>query len=294
MVSVPRWVRTARAWVEPHVKADENASQYRAFRLRMVRAWPSLTAKTWAPLFKRAREHGQDLESEESQWGCGGLPAVLLETAYMWAEEWHSQESASKRTRELADEVRKLDADIASLALRLEAVLRRKSDIAEYEGIHSDWPDPGISLLALIRETVRRAPAFEARVRGPLEAFVRSGRQTSASTPRLADLLAIVAEGEPGPVWTTHGDDRASLDAPAGGAIEGPSASVRRFFGQVDDLRMSDRYGRDLRPLDWLTASGIAELLSASIGADAVNGPINEGQIKKLRARYKREVDTDE
>lgn len=293
MVDFPYWARITLKWVRPrHGSPNERRSRHLQIRGRFLSSWPLLMRKTWTPLFARAAKAGQDLDDYSSLWGRGGLPALVLEVAYRWAEERMADEAATANVRATADELRRIDGDILATAGRLEALLRRKEEIAEHEGLHTEWAEPGLSVPALLRETSRRFPSFESRVSAPLDDFVRIARGTSVTTPELADILAVVCESTPGPLWATHGDDQASINLPVKGVSPaGPAASIRRFFGQLDETSMLDSRGRRLRPLDWLSAEGIATLLCVAAGSDPENGPINMGQVKKLRTRYKNEDD---
>lgn len=171
----------------------------------------------------------------------------------------------------------------------MHALLVRRADLRERHGLDSDWGHPGLNLLDLVREAVARRPEFAARVWRPLDEFVRAGHVTSAPSPSLADVLTLVLEGGGGPVETGHADDRASLGLPAGSAKDGKAASVRRFLAAVDELAVFDEFGRELRPIEWLTGGGIGLLLSIVSGHDPESGPFNARQIGTLRTRFLRE-----
>lgn len=293
MVDFPYWARRALKWVRPCRGAiAERGNRHRQIRGRFRAGWPVLMRKTWTPLFAKAKKHGQDLDDFSSLWGRGGLPAEMLEVAYWWADERMADDPATAKVRATADELRRIDDDIIATAQQLEILLRRKGEIAEREGLRSEWGEPGLSLPGLLREVSRRFPSFNSRVSAPLDAFLRIARGTSVTKPQLADILAIVCEARPGPVWATHGDDQASINLPEKGVSPaGVAADVRRFFGQLDETSRFDNRGRHLRPLDWLTAEGIATLLSVAAGIDPANSFVNAEQVKKLRSRYKREID---
>lgn len=293
MVDFPYWARIALKWVRPcHGEIAERGSRHRQIRGRFVSNWPVLMRKTWPPLFARAKAAGQDLDDFGSLWGRGGLPALVLEVAYWWANERMENGPATTNVLATADELRRIDRDIIATAERLETLLRRKGEIAEREGLHTEWASPGLSVPALLRETARRFPSFNSRVSAPLDDYVQIASGTSVTKPQLADILAVVCEATPGPVLAMHGDDQASLDLPDRGVSPaGTAASVRRFFGELDNTNMFDSRGRRLRPLDWLSAEGVSTLLSVAAGVDPQNGPINLGQVKKLRSRYKHEAD---
>lgn len=288
----PVWARATIRMVRPRTREARasRGAKHRAVRNAIAAIWPELERHTWAPLFKRASDAGQDLLSESNLWGWqGALPSVLLEVAYWWGEELCGSESATERVRAQAAEVRQIDADICAAAIRLRDLLGRKTELSEFHGIGTEWSGPGLNLLSLLDATIRQRPNFDSRVRHHLDEFLRIGRGTSVSKPQVADLLSVLVEGGPGPVTGDHGDVRASLNLPAGSAIAGTAAAVRRFFGQVDELSMFDLAGVNRRPLDWLTSKGIAVLLSGAAGPAMGAGPINEAQIKKLRKRYRRE-----
>jgi hypothetical protein len=217
------------------------------------------------------------------------LPGAILEAAYWWGLEWRSGRAAGAAVRDAAAELKRLDAELGACAARMQTLLVQRADLRERHGLHSDWGHPGLNLLDLVREAVARRPEFAARVWRPLDEFVRAGHVTSVPSPSLADVLTLVLEGGAGPVKAVHADDQASLVLPTGSAKDGKAASVRRFLAAVDELAVFDEFGRELRPIEWLTGGGIGLLLSIVSGHDPESGPFNARQIGNLRTRFLRE-----
>lgn len=284
----PEWAAMALRWVRAH-RHGTGRTLHRTLVRRFASRWPHLERDVWPPLFERAAQAGQTLDGDEGGlWGRGGLPALVLESAYWWAEEQAPDSAATVRVDALAAEVLDLDQQIGRLVFELAAALRRRTEIREFEGIGTDWAHPGLDFEDVIEATVRAFPDYQSRVDRPLREFLLAGRQTSASSPALADMLDQIATSAIGQLWASDGADRASLDLAAGSAKEGQAAQVRRFFGMLDEQSMFDLRGRELRPLDWLTAKGIATLLSVALGWDPEASPIKPEAVKKLRRRWDR------
>lgn len=278
----------ALRWVRAHRNSTGQAL-HRTLVRRFAAGWPRLERDVWRPLFERAASAGQELDSDAGGlWGRGGLPALVLECAFWWAQEQADNESRTLQASATAAEVLKLDTRISVLACDLADTLRRRTEIREQHGIGTDWSAPGLGFEDLIEAAVRRFPNYEVRVARPLREFLLAGRQTSATSPDLATMLDELASSNVGPLWASDGADRASLDLLPGSAKEGAAAQVRRFFGMLDEHSMTDLQGQELHPLDWLTAKGIATLLSVAQGLEPDESPIQPEAVKKLRSRWQR------
>lgn len=281
---MPYWARTALRWVRAH-RRNTGLELHRTLVRRFAAGWPYLQRDVWPQLFKRAASAGQHLHDENANlWGRGVLPALVLECAYWWAAE---DEATTARTRVLAAEVQKLDVTIMDLAERLAAALRRRTEIREMNGIGTEWSGPGLVFEDVIEATVESRPGYQYRVQEPLGEFLQRGRQTSASSPSLADLLGTVTGSAIGPVWASDGADLASLGKIKGGNAEADAVKVRRFFAMLGEQQMADRAGRLMRPLYWLTAKGIATLLCVAVGEDPESSMLFlESTVKKYRQRW--------
>ena len=291
-MAMPSWARVAHKRVWLH-RRKTGIALHRVVMRRFVRGWPLLDRFVWPVLYAGAARVGADLRHDHlNPWGPDGLPALILEDAYWWAVESSDSDPAASKAKMLADEVRRLDTDILELCAELADRLRRRTEIQEFHGIGTDWTGPGLDFEHAIVAAVGRFPNFRNRVERPLSEFVRIAHQTSVSGPSLADLLEGVSASNIGELWAEQGADRAAMrmSERTGSATAGQAMRLRRFLAMLDEGSMIDRHGRRLIPADWLNDCAMSVLLAVASVDDPKASSINTEQVRKLRARIRRDA----
>lgn len=281
------WWRVAREFVRPFRR--RNPVLHRKLRKDLQRHWPHLVKATWAPLLQRAADDGIELRTY-NHWNDWRrmLPAVVLEVAYIWAEDRAQKRQRPDEARSAAKELGRLDLAIQDQARHLADLLRQRGQLQERSAVRSHWDAPGLDLWQLIEAAAGDYPDWAYVSADARRLFLSNAASQSRAGPKLENVLRHVAASTMSPPRAEWAEDQAALDAPSGSTPGSPAEWVRQFFASINDpnLRWLNRPGETGRPLCWLTNRGIADLLSVVDGAKPGSPPFTEATVRDTRLRY--------